>query len=75
MPKTTTALHFTKYDALTTPPSPSEISEKNWSTKAKPFLTSHLLDEAMQKVRRKSWEPFRIYQLTSSANTAQFHKL
>ena len=25
-----------------TPPRPPEISEKNWSTKAKPFLTSHV---------------------------------
>ena len=25
-----------------TPPRPSKISEKTWSTKVKPFLTSHL---------------------------------
>ena len=53
-----------------TPPRTSEISEKNWSTKAKPFLTSHLWYKAMLKVWRKSWEPFRIYQLTSTANSA-----
>ena len=28
--------------SLCTPPRPSEIGEKNWSTKAKSFLTSHL---------------------------------
>ena len=60
---------------LVTPPRLSEISEKNWSTKAKPFLTSHLWYKAMLKVWRKSWEPFRIYQLTNTANPAQFHKL
>ena len=49
-----------------TPPRPSEISEKNWSTLLKPFLTSHLWYKAMLKVWRKSWEPFRIYQLTST---------
>ena len=27
---------------VNTPPRPSEISEKKWSTQAKPFLTSHL---------------------------------
>ena len=58
-----------------TPPRPSEISEKNWSTYAKPFLTSHSWYRAMLKVWRKSWEPFRIYQLTSTANPAKFHKL
>ena len=51
-----------------TPPRPSEISEKNWST-----LTSHLWYKAILKVWRKSWEPFRIYQLTSTVNPAQFH--
>ena len=29
--------------------------------------------EAMLKVWRKSWEPFRIYQQTSTANPAQFY--
>ena len=33
-----------------TPPRPSEISEKNWSTWAKPFLTSHLCYKDMLKV-------------------------
>ena len=36
----------------------------------KPFLTSHLWYKAMLKVWRKSCEPFRIYQLTSTANSA-----
>ena len=57
------------------PPWPSETSEKNWSTKAKPFLTSHLWFIAILKVWTKSWEHFRIYQLTSTANSAQFQKL
>ena len=55
---------------LYTPTRSSEISEKNWSTKAKPFLTSHLWCKAILKVWRKSWKPFRIYQLTSTANPA-----
>ena len=49
-------------------PKPSDINEKDWSTKANPFLTSHLWYKSMLKVWRKSWEPFRIYQLTSTAN-------
>ena len=53
-----------------TPPKPSEISMKNWSAKVKPVLTPHLWYKAMLKVWRKSWEPFRIYQLTSTANPA-----
>ena len=36
----------------------------------KPFFTSHLWYKAMLKVWKKSWEPFRIYQLTSTANSA-----
>ena len=51
-------------------PRPSEISRKKWSTKAKPFLTSHLWYKAMLKVWTKSWELFRIYQLTSTGNPA-----
>ena len=58
-------------DITHTPPRPSEISEKSWSTTVKPFLTSHLWYKAMLKVWRKSWEPFRIYQLTSTANLAK----
>ena len=58
-------------DTYITPPRPSEISEENWST----FLTSHLWCKAMLKVWKNSWEPFRIYQLTSTANPSQFHKL
>ena len=54
-------------------PRPSEKSEKNWSTQAKSFLTSHLWHKAILKVWKKSWEPFRIYQLTSTANSAHFH--
>ena len=52
-----------------TPPGPSDISEKNWSTKVNPFLTTHSWYKAMLKVR-KFWKPFRIYQLTSKANMA-----
>ena len=33
-----------------TPPRPSKISEKNLSTKLKPFLTSHILYEEMHKL-------------------------
>ena len=47
-----------------------EISEKSWSTKTKSFLASHLWYKAMLKLWRKSWKPFRIYQLTSTANSA-----
>ena len=60
---------------VSTPLRTSEINEKNWCTKVKPFLTFHLRYEAMLKVSRKSWEPFRIYQLTITANPTQFHKL
>ena len=49
-------------------PRMSEISEKNWSTKS--FLTSHLWYKAMLKVWKKSWKPFRLSQLTSTANPA-----
>ena len=38
-------------------------------------MTSHLWDKAMLKVWKKSWEPFRIYQLTITDNPAQFDKL
>ena len=58
-----------------TSPRPSEISEKNWSTKAKPFLTSHLWYKAMLKVWKKSCELFRICQLTSTAHLAIICKL
>ena len=58
-----------------TTPRPSEISEKKWSTKAKPFLTSHLWSEAMLKVWTKSWEPSKIYQLPSTDNPVKFHQL
>ena len=51
-----------------TPPKLSQIIEKNWSTKAKPFLKSHLWYKVMLRVWSKSWEPFRIYLLTSTAN-------
>ena len=36
-----------------TPPRPSEISEKNWSTKTKSFLTSHLWYKAILKIWNK----------------------
>ena len=58
-----------------TPPRPSEISEKNWNTKAKPFLTSHLWYKAMLKVWRKSCESFKFYHLTNTDNQAQIWKL
>ena len=58
-----------------TPPRPSKISEKTWSTKVKPFLTSHLWYKAMLKIWKKSWKPFTIYQLNSTANPAHFYKL
>ena len=54
-----------------TPPRPSEISEKDWSTKSKSFLTSHLWYNPLLKVWKKSWEPFRIYQLTRTAKGSQ----
>ena len=38
--------------------------EKLGGAKVKPVLTSHLWYKAMLKVWRKSWDPFRIYQLT-----------
>ena len=34
-----------------------------------------IFDTAMIKVWRKSWEPFRIYQLASTANPAHFTQL
>ena len=58
-----------------TPPRPSKISMKNCMAKVKPVLTPHLWYKAMLKVWRKSCEPFRIYQLTSTSNPAQFLKL
>ena len=48
---------------------------KNWRVKARPVLTPHLWYKAMLKVWRKSWESFRIYQLTSTANLVQFTQL
>ena len=55
---------------LFTPPRLSEISMTNWRAKVKPVLTPHLWCKAMLKVWIwwKSWEPFRNYQLTSTAN-------
>ena len=49
----------------------SEISEKNLSNRHfwHPIYDTY---KAMLKVWRKSWEPFRIYQLTSTANSARF---
>ena len=41
----------------------------------KPFLTPYLWYKAMLKVWRKAWEPFGIYQLTSTANPANFTQL
>ena len=35
-------IHPSKRDMLNTPPRPSKISMKNWSTKVKPVLTPHL---------------------------------
>ena len=55
---------------LNTTPRPPDISMKNWRAKVKPVLTSHLWYKAMLKIWEKSWEPFRIYQLTSTANPA-----
>ena len=53
-------------------PRPSEISEKNWSPKAKPFLTSYLWYKAMRKVWTKSLEPFIIYQLLAQPIQSNF---
>ena len=62
---------------MSTPPNTSEISEKNWCKKLEPFLTCHLRYEAMLKVSRKSWEPFkfRIYQVTITANPTQSYPI
>ena len=62
-------------DRYYTLPRPSEISMKNWRAKMKAVLKSHLWYKAMFKVWRKSWEPFRTYQLTSIANLAKFKQL
>ena len=48
---------------------------KNFMSTVKPVLTPHLWYKAMLKVWTKLWEPFRIYQLTSTANPAQFIQL
>ena len=53
----------------------SQISMKNWRANARPVLTLHLWYKTILKVWRKSWEPFRIYPLTSTANPAQFTQL
>ena len=60
---------------LVTPHRLSNMSMKKEITNLKPVLTPHLWYKAMLKVWRKSWEPFRIYQLTSTANPAQFIQL
>ena len=52
-------------------PRPSEISEKNWS---KVIVDIAFMSQSHAESMKKSWEPFRIYQLTSTANPAQFHK-
>ena len=58
---------------LSTLPRPSEISMKNWSLQMTPVLTPHLWHKAMHAERiKKIWVPFRIYQLTSTANPAKF---
>ena len=54
----------------------SEISEKNMSTRQSHFLHPFMIQSHMLKVWKKSWEPFRIYQLTSTTNLvmALYHK-
>ena len=53
----------------------SGLQSFNWSTKAKFFWQIYLWYKAMLKVLTKFWEPFGIYQLTGTANPAQFHLL
>ena len=59
-------LNIPPLTCLFTPPKPSEESMTNWSVKVKPVLAPHLLYKPMLKVGRKSWVPFRIYQLTKA---------
>ena len=50
--------HYTsRKRILCTPPRTSEVNEKNWRTKARPFLTSHLWYKAIWKHKETPWSP------------------